>query len=691
MGAVPRPDARTPRRVLLTEANAVSDNPLVFADTRTRSCRAAISTREPVAFAADNLALAIAEIGALSERRIALLMDTNLSGPAAVPGRGRRRQLRLHDRAGDGRRARVREQVARASRVSVDSLPTSANQEDHVSMATYAARRLLPMAGNTSAIVAIELLAAAQGIDLRRPLATSPPLRTRARARARVPRRSGTRDRAFAPDLAAMRAQVERGEFVTTFPRRSAPLTQADKSAAVDAAEATMVATIRTRSPGSAADTRHADRVIRAPRGTQLTAEVWLTEAPLRMLHEQPRPRRRREPEGARRLRRHRPRRAQLGLLRRDRRGADGARRRRVAADPVGQAGGRVQDASPTRRACSSPTRTSCRDWATWEHFNELDRKGLMMFGQMTAGSWIYIGSQGIVQGTYETFAEAGRQHYGGDLERQVDPDRGPGRHGRRAAARRDDGRRVDARDRVPAVAHRDAASRRATSTCRRATSTTRSRLIDAGAARQRKPVSDRPARQRRRDPAGARARAACGPHMVTDQTSAHDLVYGYLPAGWTRRALARGAGRSGAARRARRGRAAHRSQRTCEAMLALPRAGHSHVRLRQQHPPGRVRRGRRRRVRVPRLRARVHPAAVLRRQGPVPLGRAVRRSRGHPRDRPQGQGAVPRQRAPASLARHGGRAHRVPGPARAHLLARVSASAIAPAWRSTRWSRAAS
>ena len=54
--------------------------------------------------------------------------------------------------------------------------------------------------------------------------------------------------------------------------------------------------------------------------------------------------------------------------------------------------------------------------WATWEHFNELDRKGLMMFGQMTAGSWIYIGSQGIVQGTYETFAEAGRQHYGGEL-----------------------------------------------------------------------------------------------------------------------------------------------------------------------------------------------------------------------------------------------------------------------------------
>jgi urocanate hydratase len=75
--------------------------------------------------------------------------------------------------------------------------------------------------------------------------------------------------------------------------------------------------------------------------------------------------------------------------------------------------------------------------WATWEHFNELDRKGLMMYGQMTAGSWIYIGSQGIVQGTYETFVEAGRQHYGGDW-RALDPHRRPRRHGRRAAAGRD-------------------------------------------------------------------------------------------------------------------------------------------------------------------------------------------------------------------------------------------------------------
>ena len=81
--------------------------------------------------------------------------------------------------------------------------------------------------------------------------------------------------------------------------------------------------------------------------------------------------------------------------------------------------------------------------WATWDKFHELDTKGLMMYGQMTAGSWIYIGSQGIVQGTYETFAEIGRQHYGGDLSRALDSHRGPRRHGRRAAAGGGDGGRL--------------------------------------------------------------------------------------------------------------------------------------------------------------------------------------------------------------------------------------------------------
>ena len=169
--------------VLLTEANAVSDNPLVFADTG-EILSGGNFHAEPVAFAADNLALAIAEIGALSERRIALLMDTNLSGlpPFLVEDGGVNSGFMI---AQVTAAALASENKALAHPSSVDSLPTSANQEDHVSMATNAARRLLPMAGNTAAIAAVELLAAAQGVDMRRPLRTSPSLARAARAGAR--------------------------------------------------------------------------------------------------------------------------------------------------------------------------------------------------------------------------------------------------------------------------------------------------------------------------------------------------------------------------------------------------------------------------------------------------------------------------------------------------------------------------
>ena len=125
--------------------------------------------------------------------------------------------------------------------------------------------------------------------------------------------------------------------------------------------------------------------------------------------------------------------------------------------------------------------------WANWEVFNELDRKGLMMYGQMTAGSWIYIGTQGIVQGTYETFAEMGRQHYGGDLKGQLDPDRGPRRNGRRAAARGGHGRRALHRHRGARKAASRSGSRRATSTGARPASTRRWR---SSAPRPSRPAS---------------------------------------------------------------------------------------------------------------------------------------------------------------------------------------------------------
>ena len=201
--------------ILLAESNAVSDNPLVFVsdDGGADVLSGGNFHAEPVAFAADNLALAIAEIGALSERRVALMMDTHLSGlpPFLVEDGGVNSGFMIaHVTAA----ALASENKALAHPHSIDSLPTSANQEDHVSMATNAARRLSPMAANTAGIVAIELLAAAQGVELRRPLQTSPRLAD-ALALVRNAAPFWDRDRAFAPDLEAMRECVERGDFLS--------------------------------------------------------------------------------------------------------------------------------------------------------------------------------------------------------------------------------------------------------------------------------------------------------------------------------------------------------------------------------------------------------------------------------------------------------------------------------------------
>ena len=157
--------------VLETEANAVTDNPLVFADSRAVLSGGNFHA-EPVALAADYLALAIAEIGALSERRIALLIDSHLSGlpPFLVEHEGLNSGFMM---AQVTAAALASENKSHAHPASVDSLPTSANQEDHVSMATYAARRLHTMLDNVSDIIAIELLAAAQGIEFHRPQKSS--------------------------------------------------------------------------------------------------------------------------------------------------------------------------------------------------------------------------------------------------------------------------------------------------------------------------------------------------------------------------------------------------------------------------------------------------------------------------------------------------------------------------------------
>ena len=202
---------RSAERTLLIEANGVTDNPIVFPDTG-EALSGGNFHGEPVAFAADTLALAIAEIGALSERRIALLIDATLSGlpPFLTSASGVNSGFMIaHVTAA----ALASENKSLAHPASVDSLPTSANQEDHVSMATFAARRLADMADNTAGIVAIELLAAAQGIDFRRPLRSSKPLEeAHAMIRAVAPHLDG--DRFLATDIEAAKPLVAEGKFL---------------------------------------------------------------------------------------------------------------------------------------------------------------------------------------------------------------------------------------------------------------------------------------------------------------------------------------------------------------------------------------------------------------------------------------------------------------------------------------------
>ncbi len=197
-------------RTLVIEANAASDNPLVFA-TDGEVLSGGNFHAEPVAIAADTMALAIAEIGALSERRLALLTDPAMSRlPAFLvtdPGINSGFMIAQVTAA-----ALASENKSLAHPASVDSLPTSANQEDHVSMATFAARRLHDMCDNTAGIVGIELLAAAQGIGFHAPHQTSALLQSAiATIRAHVP--PYTEDRFFAPDIAAAIRLVENGEF----------------------------------------------------------------------------------------------------------------------------------------------------------------------------------------------------------------------------------------------------------------------------------------------------------------------------------------------------------------------------------------------------------------------------------------------------------------------------------------------
>lgn len=197
--------------ILEREANAVTDNPLVF-PKESEVLSGGNFHAEPVGFAADALAVAIAEIGSISERRIALLVDPNMNGelpPFLIDNSGLNSGFMI---AQVSAAALASENKSLAHPASVDSIPTSANQEDHVSMATFAARRLRSMTRNSMGIVAIELLAACQAIDFLAPLQTSGPLRkVFARIRSRVPKYEA--DRQVSPDIGVLVEMIRAGEF----------------------------------------------------------------------------------------------------------------------------------------------------------------------------------------------------------------------------------------------------------------------------------------------------------------------------------------------------------------------------------------------------------------------------------------------------------------------------------------------
>jgi histidine ammonia-lyase len=194
-----------------TEADGVSDNPLIFAD-QAEALSGGNFHAEPVAFAADMIAMALCEIGSIAERRIAMLIDPALSGLPAflTPNPGLNSGFMIPQVTAA---ALVSENKQRAFPASVDSIPTSANQEDHVSMAAHGACRLLRMIDNTATVIAIELLAAAQACDFYAPLASSAPLEAvRAVLRERV--RKLDDDRYMHPDIQEALSLIRSGSVV---------------------------------------------------------------------------------------------------------------------------------------------------------------------------------------------------------------------------------------------------------------------------------------------------------------------------------------------------------------------------------------------------------------------------------------------------------------------------------------------
>ena len=361
------------REVIEIETGSATDNPLIFSGDVLSGGN---FHGAPLGMALDYAAIAVTDLMSISERRIDRLINPDCNEglpPFLSQAAGLSSGLMIaHVTAA----ALLNEAKVLAHPASVDSLPTSGGKEDHVSMGMTAALKLKQIVDNAEKVLAIELMTAAPGT--------------------RIPPAAQGRD----GDRASAR-----NSCAHWFPRWRKIGSSQEISNAWQRGFAmeTLIA-----GPHKGA--------IRAPRGTRLSTKGWQQEAALRMLMNNLDPEVAEAPEelvvygGTGKAARDWP--CFYAIVR----ALESLENDETLLIQSGKPVGILRTHAMAPRVLIANANLVGK-WSSWEVFRELEQKGLMMYGQMTAGSWIYIGSQGIVQGTYETFAEAGRKHFGGSLE----------------------------------------------------------------------------------------------------------------------------------------------------------------------------------------------------------------------------------------------------------------------------------
>ncbi len=396
---MPGTRSTTPNGLPLIELGSAIDNPVVTPDGRVESNGNFHGA--PVAYVLDFLAIVVADLASISERRTDRFLDKARNAGlnaflADDPGVDSGHMIAQYTQA-----AIVSELKRLAAPASVDSIPSSAMQEDHVSMGWSAARKLRRAVDGLTRVLAVELLTAARGWNF------APHSGPRRPARRRSPRCAMPAPRR--PALIAGSPPRSRSPFNWSPTVGSSPRSRPSPENSTDHP------TSETHRKELVKECMEGARPVRAPRGSTLTARSWTTEAPMRMLMNNLDPENAERPDdlvvyGG------------TGRAARDWRAYDAMIRTLTTLAPdetmlvqSGRPVGVMQTHEWAPRVILANSNL-VGDWATWPEFRRLEKLGLTMYGQMTAGSWIYIGTQGIVQGTYETFAAVAEKRFNGTL-----------------------------------------------------------------------------------------------------------------------------------------------------------------------------------------------------------------------------------------------------------------------------------